>query len=135
MNPPGCAAQADNQPFSVILQNGQEGFGIQEIGVGIQQSDFRGMEIIPRALDCMLRTSSTHISKMFISKNRFLRQSYVYTEGNCASYAPSDAGEIKFAYEGVSGCCGPEVLSGLSDVLERIPKTMEAFLILCLLIP
>jgi TldD protein len=88
----------------------------------------RGMEIIPRALDCEVNASSTHISKMFISKNRFLRQSYVYTEGNCASYAPSDAGEIKFAYEGVSGCCGPEVLSGLSDVLERIPKTMEEVL-------
>ena len=37
----------------------------------------RGMEIIPRALDCMLNASSTHISKMFITKNRFLRQSYV----------------------------------------------------------
>ena len=87
-----------------------------------------GMEIIPGALDCMLRASSTHISKMFISKNRFLRQSYVYTEGSCASYAPSDSGEIKFANEGVSGCCGPEVLSGLSEKLEKLPKTMKEVL-------
>ena len=84
----------------------------------------RGMEIIPRTLDCMLNASSTHISKMFISKNRFLRQSYVYTEGACAAYAPNDAGEIKFAYDGVSGCCGPEVLDGLKEVLESIPKIM-----------
>ena len=88
----------------------------------------RGREIIPRALDCMLNASSTHISKLFLTKNRFLRQSYVYTEGICAAYAPNDAGEIKFAYDGVSGCCGPEVLEGLSGVLEQLPKTMEELL-------
>ena len=88
----------------------------------------RGKEIIPHALDCSLGASSTHVSKMFLTKNRFLRQSYVYTEGNCAAYAPNEAGEIKFTYEGVSGCCGPEVLDGLKDVVERMPKTMEEML-------
>ena len=88
----------------------------------------RGMEIIPRALDCMLNASSTHISKMFITKNRFLRQSYVYTEGACAAYSPTDTGEIKLAYDGVSGCCGPEVLEGLKEVLESTPKVMEELL-------
>ena len=92
-----------------------------------QLSD-RGMESIPRALDCMLNASSTHISKMFITKNRFLRQSYVYTEGACAAYSPTDAGEIKLAYDGVSGCCGPEVLDGLKTVLEGMPKIMEELL-------
>ena len=88
----------------------------------------RGMETIPRALDCLLNASSTHICKMFLTKNRFLRQSYVYTEGSCAAYAPNDAGEIKFAYNGVSGCCGPEVLEGLKKVVEELPKTMEEML-------
>ena len=88
----------------------------------------RGKEIIPRALDCLLNASSTHISKMFLSKNRFLRQSYVYTEGTCAAYAPNDEGEIKFTYEGVSGCCGPEVLDGLEALVEQMPKTMEEML-------
>ena len=87
-----------------------------------------GMEIIPRALDCITNATSTHISKMFITKNRFLRQSYVYTEGTCMSYAPSDAGEIKFIYDGVSGCCGPEILEGLNGVLEKLPKTMTEML-------
>ena len=88
----------------------------------------RGMEIIPRALDCMLSATSTHISKMFITKNRFLRQSYVYTEGTCAAYAPNDNGEIKFFYEGVSGLGGPEILDGLKDKLEEAPKTMNELL-------
>ena len=88
----------------------------------------RGRETIPRALDCMLNASSTHICKMFITKNRFLRQSYVYTEGTCAAYAPNDAGEIKLAYEGVSGCCGPEVLDELAEVVERMPQLMTDLL-------
>ena len=88
----------------------------------------RGVETIPRALDCMLNASSTHICKMFLSKNRFLRQSYVYTEGTCAAYAPNDQGEMKVVYEGVSGCCGPEVLSELEGVVAKLPKTMEEML-------
>ena len=88
----------------------------------------RGMETIPRALDCLLNTSSTHISKLFLTKNRFLRQSYVYTEGTCAAYAPSDAGELKLVYEGVSGCGGPELLAGLRDKLDGLPKAMEDML-------
>ena len=88
----------------------------------------QGIRMIPRALDCRLTASSTHISKMFISKNRFLRQSYVYTEGTCIAYAPNDAGEIKLVYEGVSGCCGPEVLDKLKDVLAKMPKIMEEML-------
>ncbi len=85
----------------------------------------RGSEIIPRALDCILNASSTHISKMFLTRNRFLRQSYVYTEGACFAYAPNDEGEMKIMYEGVSGCCGPEVLEGLKEVIEKMPKNMQ----------
>ena len=85
----------------------------------------RGMETIPGALDVMINASSTHICKMFITENRDLRQSYVYTEAMAATYAPNRVGEIKFAYEGVSGCAGPEIISGLSEKLKVLPKTVE----------
>ena len=85
----------------------------------------RGMEIIPNALDCTISGSSTHISKMFITKNRFLRQSYVYAEGSCWAIASNDEGGIKEAYQGVSGCGGPEILEGLSRVLEKMPGIIE----------
>ena len=88
----------------------------------------KGVQTIPGALDCMARASSTHISKMFLSPNRDLRQSYVYTDGSIAAYSPSPEGEIKFAYEGVSGCCGPEILTKLDDVLAKLPKIMEELL-------
>ncbi len=88
----------------------------------------RGMKEIPGALDCPVRGVSTHISKMFITKNRFLRQSYVYTEGSVAAFAPSPQGELKFVYQGVSGLGGPEILKGLADKLSELPKTMEEML-------
>ena len=49
-----------------------------------------GMETIPHVLDCTVSGSSTHISKMFITRNRFLRQSYVYAEGSCWAIASAD---------------------------------------------
>ena len=87
-----------------------------------------GMRTIPAALDCFLRGSSTHISKLFITKNRFMRQSYVYSEGTIGAYSPSDDGETRMIYEGVSGLGGPEIFEGLREKLAAAPKTMEELL-------
>ena len=88
----------------------------------------RGMETIPQVMDCTVSCSSTHISKMFLTKNRFLRQSYVYTEGSCWAIASNDEDETKDAYRGVSGCGGPEILDGLKQVMDDMPKLMEVML-------
>ncbi|MBQ3705873.1 MAG: TldD/PmbA family protein [Clostridia bacterium] len=88
----------------------------------------RGKATVEGALDCTVSASSTHISKMFITPNRFLRQSYVYTEGSCSAYAPNAEGEIKFAYDGVSGCGGPEILDGLEQVMDGMPRMMADLL-------
>lgn len=88
----------------------------------------RGMEIIEGALDVIANASSTHISKMFITKNRDLRQSYVFTEASVAAYAPNEKGELKFAFEGVSGCAGPEIISGLEEKVDKL-KTAIADLV------
>ena len=84
-----------------------------------------GLRTIPGALDCIASGVSTHISKLFLTKNRFLRQSYVYTEGTCAAYAPSESGEMKLCYAAVSGCGGPEILSGLKEKLKELPQIMK----------
>ena len=122
----------EDEPLTLFVEKETERLPEEEDMAALVQTltdlSNKGMETIPSALDCMVRASSTHISKMFLSPNRDLRQSYVYTEGSIASYAPNEEGEIKFAYEGVSGCCGPEVLTGLNKVLAGLPKTMEDFL-------
>ena len=84
----------------------------------------RGMATIEGALDVIAHASSTHISKLFLTPNRDLRQSYVYTEGMVATYAPNARGEIKFAFEGVSGCAGPEIIAGLEEKVEKLPKIL-----------
>ena len=94
----------------------------------LQRLSDRGMETVPSAIDCSVRAISTHISKMFITKNRFLRQSYVYTEGSAAAFGPNSEGEIKVAYEGVSGLGGPEILQGLDVVTDRLPQQMRDLL-------
>ncbi|MBQ9544798.1 MAG: TldD/PmbA family protein [Clostridia bacterium] len=85
----------------------------------------KGVSEVEGALDCAVSGTSTHISKMFISPNRFLRQSYVYTEGNYFIYAPDARGEMKSAYEGVSGCGGIEILDGLAEKILDAPKVMK----------
>ena len=87
-----------------------------------------GMRTIPGAVDCGIRALSTHISKLFLTKNRFLRQSYVYTEGTVVAFSPSKDGDTKLVYSGVSGCGGTEILEGLKEKLAEAPKTMEEML-------
>ena len=84
-----------------------------------------GLRTIPGAIDCGVSASSTHISKLFLTKNRCLRQSYVYTEGSVFAYAPAKEGDTKVAFSGVSGCGDPEILQGLREKLQEMPKTME----------
>ena len=105
-----------------------ENTDMQELVERLSAMSDQGMEMIPGALDCQISAVSTHISKMFLTKNRFLRQSYVYAEGAIASYATREDGETKMVYEGVSGCGGPEILRGLSEVLDRLPQAMKDML-------
>ncbi len=80
-----------------------------------------GIEAAENAVECIVTGQSTHVCKMFITKNRFLRQSYVYSEGTVVIICNRD-GENKVSFEGVSGIQGPEILSGLKDVVLKVAK-------------
>ena len=84
----------------------------------------RGMREIDGAIDCVLRGVSTHISKMFLTANRTLKQSYVYTEGAVLAYALDPQGKTKIVHDGVSGCGGPEILEQLADRLDHLPEKL-----------
>ena len=77
----------------------------------------KGMGMSEYKLDCMARAQSTHICKLFLTKNRFLRQSYVYSEGNVAAIVGKD-GQNKFGYKSISGLGGPELFEELDKKLE-----------------
>ena len=79
----------------------------------------RAMTLDPRMIECMANAQSTHICKMFLTKNRDLCQSYVYSEGNLAAVVMEN-GCNQFDYEGVSGLCGPELFGQLDDKAEKV---------------
>ena len=87
----------------------------------------RGMELSEYALDCTANFQSTHICKLFLTENRDLSQSYVYSEGSLALIVNRE-GNTQYAYQGVSGLCGPELADRMEDKLEKIGKTAAELL-------
>ena len=87
----------------------------------------KGVSLADNIIECLANGQSTHVSKMFISPNRFLRQSYVYSEGSVIAVAARD-GETKMVYEGVSGLCGPEVFTQLNEKVEEVARKAVAML-------
>ena len=87
----------------------------------------RGVAAGEHAIDCRLRGQSTHVCKLFLTANRDLRQSYVYSEGMVAVIAVKD-GAVKFGYESVSGREGPEIFEKLGEKVERVAKNAEELL-------
>lgn len=79
----------------------------------------KGMGMSDKVIECIARAQSTHISKMFLTKNRDLRQSYVYSEGMVAAVASVD-GSVKEDYKTVSGIKGPELFGEMESLLEPV---------------
>lgn len=75
-------------------------------------------------IDVRVNAQSTHICKMFLSKHRDLRQSYVYSEGTVLPIV-SSKGRTEYGYEGVSGLCGPEIFAQLKDHIKAAVKQAE----------
>ncbi|MBQ8955024.1 MAG: TldD/PmbA family protein [Clostridia bacterium] len=78
-------------------------------------------------IDCMANAQSTHISKMFLTAHRDLRQSYVYSEGSVGVIAVKD-GRNEMSHEGVSGRKGPELFEALSGKLDSALKVSQELL-------
>ncbi|WP_417080773.1 TldD/PmbA family protein [Mobilibacterium timonense] len=95
---------------------------VREIMELLEEITRKGLEASEEIVETILRAQSTHISKMFITPNRYLRQSYVYSEAMAAVVAARD-GRNRMAYEVVSGCRGPEMFRGLLDKVDRAADT------------
>ena len=77
-----------------------------------------GMRRGDHLVDCTVSALSTHICKLFLTANRDLRQSYVYSEGSVMTVA-AEGGKSGMGYRGLSGRCGPELFSGLPARLDE----------------
>ena len=82
----------------------------------------RGMGLDSRMIECIAAAQSTHISKLFLSHDRDLSQSYVYSEGTVVAVV-AEQGRNQIGYDSVSGLGGPERFAGLGEKLDRAVQT------------
>ena len=87
----------------------------------------KGMEMGGDVIECIARAQSTHISKMFLTPNRDLRQAYVYSEGIVAAVVSAD-GKVKEDYKSISGIKGPEHFDEMEDLLPDVVNGAEELL-------
>ena len=93
----------------------------------LSEMSARGAAASEFAVDCILRAQSTHVCKMFLTKNRDMRQSYVYSEGAAIVIGVKD-GRVEYGYESVSGREGPEIFDALSGKVDKVVKIAEELL-------
>ena len=124
-------AKLEDEPAEVFVE--------METGIMPEDADFSaiieelsdisdaGVKSGDNVLDCMVRASSTHVSKMFLSEHRDMRQSYVYSEGGVMPLVEQD-GRTEMGYASVSGRRGPEIFHGLKDKLKDAVTAAEEVL-------
>ena len=83
----------------------------------------RGIREGKDLIDCMVRGSSTHVCKMFLTENQDLRQSYVYSEGALMAMGMRN-GRNEMSYAGISGRKGPELFD--AALAEKLPEVLKA---------
>lgn len=87
----------------------------------LQSYSDRAVQMKDYMIDCPASAKSTHVCKMFLTRNRDMRQSYVYTEGSLLAIAAKD-GRNTMTVEGVSGREGAGILDGLEAKIETAVK-------------
>ena len=86
-------------------------------GKGMEQGKAEGLNMI----DFMVRASSTHVCKMFLTEKQDLRQSYVYSDGMAAALVAGQE-RTDMAYTSFSGRKGPELFEAIED---KIPEVLR----------
>ncbi len=69
----------------------------------------------------MLMLTYTQVNKIFLSKNRDLYQSYVYTNAACAGVARG-GDKVESDYAPASGLCGLELLDRMEELAEKAAR-------------
>ena len=87
----------------------------------------RGMTLGEDLVECLASAQSTHVCKMFLSENRDLCQSYVFSECTVVAVA-ARGGQTQIGYEGLSGLGGPELFDALEGRLAKAAATAEELL-------
>lgn len=68
-----------------------------------------------------------HVNKLFISSKKFLRQSYIWSQGYLQAIAQNKE-KTKYSYEGFSGLKGVEMLDEMGKGVDKVVKASEMLL-------
>ena len=130
---------AKTYPTPVLKDEPLEFFGQKEVEIIPEDADVediasrlkiisdKGMSLGKDLVECYTSWRTTHVSKMFLSENRDLRQAYVFSEGVIISIGYRD-GKNKQEYASVSGMGGTELLPKLEAKIEENVKNVEELL-------
>ena len=121
----------EDEPFTFFGQkeakNLPEAVDLEKLAGKLISISDRGMEMGEDVIECIARAQSTHISKMFLTPNRDLRQAYVYSEALVAAVVSKD-GKVREDYKTVSGMKGPELFDELEAILPEVVNGAEELL-------
>ena len=89
-----------------------------------QKFSDKGAGLSEEVMECSANGQSTHVCKMFLTANRDLRQSYVYSEGS-VSIMGARGEKSDAAFKGVSDREGPDIFDKLEDVVDEVFKELQ----------
>ena len=84
----------------------------------LQKFSDEGVALSDEVIDCNCVAQSTHICKMFLTSNKDLRQSYVYSEGSVFMIG-ARGGKSDQSISGISDRLGPEIFDGMGEVVKE----------------
>lgn len=91
----------------------------------LQKISDRGKALSDEIIDCAVNAESNHICKMFLTANRDLRQSYVYSTAGLLMVG-SRNGKTDQAYNALSDREGPAIFDGLEEYPEKTYEELSA---------
>ena len=90
---------------------------LSELVDKLQKFSDEGVALSDEVIDCNCVAQSTHVCKMFLTANKDLRQSYVYSEGSAYVIGTRD-GKSDQSMSGISDRLGPEIFDGMGEAVK-----------------
>lgn len=121
----------DNYPTDLLQEEETEFNSVSKAEIGMEDTSAetiigklkkisdRGMAASPYVIEAMGRFNMTHVSKLFISSKKTMRQSYLYSEGMISVLIKKDK-DVRMNYKGCSILGGSELLDQMDGMVDSV---------------
>ena len=111
------------------VEKAPDDVNVEDIIKALTRISDEGVALDKRIIECQATANMVHVSKAYLSGDKRLRQSYVFSESSIVAVAKSNT-DIKLAYKGFSGAIGAEIMDQMTDavktVVEDVVQLFEA---------